>query len=342
MQAALVGVTGYAGMILYQLLKKHPNVNKVNIYSHSIEQPTALSSLVESFVDDDRQVLPYDPHSVMENNDVVFFATSAGVTSKIAEPFINANFPVIDLSGDFRLKNPKSYAKWYKKTPADANDLKQADYGLADFNNAKGSHYIANPGCYATPTLIGLAPLVIEGLVDEKSIVVDAKSGTSGAGKKLSESTHFSNTNDNLQIYKANQHQHIPEIVQQLQQWNSKIPFIEFMTTLLPVTRGIMATIYAKVKPGIDSEQITGAYKKTYQDKQFIRFFDDKLPVLKEVVGTNYCDVGTVFNETTQTVTVVSVIDNLIKGAAGQAVQNFNEMFGYDKSAGLKLDPVLL
>lgn len=340
MNVALVGVTGYSGMVLYQLLQQHPEVTTVRLFGHPDSQPQPLMEAVPNFVADQTLIEPLDTATVMASCDVIFFATSAGVTTELAGPFIEADFPVIDLSGDYRLQDPQTFTKWYHKPAPATAALQNSHYGLVEFANAAGHNYIANPGCYATATLLGLAPLVQQQLIDPASIIVDAKSGTSGAGKKLAASTHFSQTDENLQLYKVNQHQHIPEIMQQLKIWNANVPAIQFTTTLLPIVRGIMDTIYAKSEA--TAEQLQAAFTATYADSPFVRVLPaGQLPTLKEVVGTNYCDLGISYNPVTHTVLVISVIDNLVKGAAGQAVQNFNQNFGFDATAGLQLATVL-
>lgn len=340
MNVALVGVTGYSGMVLYQLLQQHPEVATVRLFGHPDSQPQPLMAAVPNFIGDQTLIEPLDTATVMASCDVIFFATSAGVTTELAGPFIEADFPVIDLSGDYRLQDPQTFTKWYHKPAPATAALQNSHYGLVEFANAAGHNYIANPGCYATATLLGLAPLVQQQLIDPASIIVDAKSGTSGAGKKLAASTHFSQTDENLQLYKVNQHQHIPEIMQQLKIWNANVPAIQFTTTLLPIVRGIMDTIYAKSEA--TTEQLQAAFTATYADSPFVRVLPaGQLPTLKEVVGTNYCDLGISYNPVTHTVLVISVIDNLVKGAAGQAVQNFNQHFGFDATAGLQLATVL-
>lgn len=341
MQVALVGITGYAGMVLYQLLRRHPEVAGINLYDHKLTENEKLSQMVSVFYTDDTQVQPYDPEAIMADNQMVFFATSAGVTAQLSQPYIQAGFPVIDLSGDLRLEDASEYQRWYHKPAAPQPAMRQAHYGLADFESAAHQTYVANPGCYATATLLGLAPLVQNDLIDPGSIIVDAKSGTSGAGKNPAQATHFTQANDNLQIYKPNQHQHIPEIMLELQRWNDDVAAIQFMTTLLPITRGIMSSIYAKVKPGVGGAQIDQAYDTTYGNKPFVHYTGEHLPDIKQVVGTNNCDIGVVYNPVTQMVVVDSVIDNLLKGVAGQAVQNFNQMFDYEETSGLNLQTFL-
>lgn len=341
MKVALVGISGYGGMMLFQMLNHHPHITEIKLYGHHQDHPLPLSSVVPMFVDSEQQVLPYDAEKIMQNNDLVFFATSAGVTAKLAQPFIKHHFKVIDLSGDYRLRQPEVYEKWYHKPAAPLIALQNSYYGLVEFGHADQQNYIANPGCYATATLLGLAPLLQQQLIDVDSVIVDAKSGTSGAGKTPAPSTHFSQANDNLQMYKVNSHQHIPEIMQQLQKWDPTIKAIQFNTTLLPLTRGLMVTSYAKVKPGINQVMIDAAFAKTYEKHFFVRYMADKIPTLKQTVGTNFCDLGVIYNETTQVVMVVSVLDNLIKGAAGQAIQNFNQLYDFEETAGLPVDVLL-
>ncbi|CAH1850628.1 N-acetyl-gamma-glutamyl-phosphate reductase [Convivina intestini] len=340
MKIALVGITGYAGMQLYQLLQNHPNVTQINIYQHDLSQKTPLWQ-VNNRLDHQHlaMALPYDSQQIMADNDVLFLATSAGIATQLAQPFLDQDFPVIDLSGDFRLKEPETYQKWYHKTGPTSQNLAHSYYGLADLNQNHQQHYIANPGCYATATLLGLAPLVQADLIYPDSIIVDAKSGLSGAGKSLSTSSHYLRANENMQVYKANQHQHIPEILAQLQAWNPTIPHLQFMTSLIPIDRGIMASIYTKVKPGIGQADIQQAYQKQYQAAPFINLLDEDLPDIKSVVGSNNCNIGLAFNEKTGYLLTVSVIDNMLKGAAGQAIQNMNQFFHLNDTSGLPLHP---
>lgn len=345
MDVAIVGVTGYSGTVLYTLLANHPAIDQINLYGHVDEgkdgQVRYLDDLIPGFHGQHVVLQAFEPTQIMADNDAVFFATSAGVSSQLAGPFVDADFPVIDLSGDYRLPDPKMYEKWYHKPAASAEHLQQASYSLADFYDAN-TKYIANPGCYATATLLGLAPLVQSKLIDLDSIVVDAKSGTSGAGKKLTQISHFTEANDNLQYYGLNTHKHIPEMMTQLKKWNPKVNAIQFSTTLLPVTTGLMASIYAKVQPGVTQADLVAAFQQLYDQQPFVHVLDGTTPDLKQVVGTNNCDIGVVFNPVTQTVMVISVIDNLLKGAAGQAVQNFNQLFDLDETAGLPTLPAFV
>ncbi|HEY4400151.1 MAG TPA: N-acetyl-gamma-glutamyl-phosphate reductase [Lactobacillaceae bacterium] len=337
MKVAVVGVTGYGGKILWQLLQQHPNVTAVTVYTRQADLTALQNQLAWSAIKP-FTVANFDVDELMANNNMAFFATSAGVTKDLALTFMQARFPVIDLSGDLRLQDGAQYQQWYQTdTAAPAEALAQTSYGLAEFNQATGA-YIANPGCYATATLLGLAPLVQGDLVDLDSIIVDAKSGVSGAGKKLSDSTHYANVDENFSLYKVNAHQHIPEIMQQLQVWQPQMPPFQFTTGLLPLNRGLMATIYAKVAPADVfefEEKLALTLEKLYADQPFVKVTGQQLPDLKAVVGSNLTAIGWQFNPQTRTVMVVSVIDNLVKGAAGQAIQNFNQLFGFAQTAGL-------
>lgn len=250
---------------------------------------------------------------------------------------------MIDLSGDLRLKDVTQYTQWYKKTPANETIINEAVYGLSEWNKeqVKTADWVANPGCYPTATLLGLAPVVLEGMIEPSSIIVDGKSGTSGAGRGASRATLYAEVNENLKIYKVNEHQHTPEIEQQLQQWNEKIQPITFSTHLLPLTRGIMTTIYVQLLGDWKTEGIIDLYKSYYEHEPFIRIRPcGYYPSIKEVASSNYCDIGLHVDERTNRLTIVSVIDNLMKGAAGQAVQNANIMFGLEASSGLKFMPL--
>ena len=195
--------------------------------------------------------------------------------------------------------------------------------------------------CYATATELALLPLVKEKLIDVNSIIVDAKSGLTGAGKVLSESSHFVNVHDNYVTYKLNRHQHIPEIVQELKRFDNNLEHIQFSTSLLPVNRGIMATCYVTLKKPLSNEAVSKIYQDLYADKPFVRLQQD-LPELHNVIGSNFCDIGFAYNPVTNVLTVISVIDNLVKGAAGQAVQNLNLMMGWDETEGFPMTPSYL
>lgn len=332
---AIVGITGYSGLELFSLLANHPEVEVTKVCATS-NIGAKLSDIVPMYAGlTDLTISEFEPNAVIAECDAVFFATSAGVAKGLAVPLIKANFPVIDLSGDFRLQNPVQYEKWYKNTAVKNEYLSKANYNLADLGKASGS-YISNPGCYATATLLALAPLVKNNLIELDSIIVDAKSGLTGAGKKLTDSSHFVNVADNMSMYKVNEHQHIPEIAQQLHAWNPDFNALQFTTSLLPVNRGIFASVYVKLTE--DFSKVEQAYHELYDAKTFVRVRQG-LPQVADVTYTNFCDIGFAYNPMTNVLTVVSVIDNLVKGAAGQAIQNFNQLFDFDETLGLNAFP---
>jgi N-acetyl-gamma-glutamyl-phosphate reductase len=343
MNIAVIGATGYGGVELVRFLQHHPHVRSCSLYSSS-QDGIHLSESFPHVGEIEGAVLrKIDVEQVADEHEVVFFATPPGVSSSFAPALVDKGVKVIDLSGDFRLKDRSIYETWYKRQTASDHYLQQAVYGLTEWNKEKirSAQLLSNPGCYPTATLLGLAPLVKERLIEEDSIIVDAKSGVSGAGRKASLNTHFSEVNENVKIYKVNSHQHIPEIEQMLKTWNERIQPITFSTHLIPMTRGIMATIYAKVKKELSIEILFDLYKTSYKDSKFVRIRKPgQFPATKEVYGSNYCDIGVAYDERTGRVTVVSVIDNLVKGAAGQAIQNLNVMMGWEEESGLTVGPI--
>ncbi|WP_099221310.1 N-acetyl-gamma-glutamyl-phosphate reductase [Listeria costaricensis] len=340
MKVAIAGATGYSGLELIRLLHQHP---QVKIHSlHRMQQGDApLSELYPHLAHIYTDLFqPFDPEAIMAEADLLFFATPSGVTSQHAAPFIEADFPVIDLSGDFRL--PKAvYEAWYHKPAAEPEHLEKAHYGLAENGGGSGATFISNPGCYATAALLALKPLAESQYSVNETVIIDAKSGLSGAGKNPTATSHFSRMNGNMQLYKPDAHQHIPEIEQQLQKWRRGFPAIQFQTSLIPVTRGIFATLYIKMGLDFSFKTFYSYYQQHYQQAPFVRVQPEgTLPELKQVIGSNFCDIGLVYNERTGWLTIVSVIDNLVKGAAGQAIQNMNRYFHFDEQAGLDFVPL--
>jgi N-acetyl-gamma-glutamyl-phosphate reductase len=343
MNIAIIGATGYGGAELLRFLRNHPHVRRCYLYSSSQEGIHLSERFAHVGEIEDAVLQKIDIEQIADECEVVFFATPPGVSGILAPALIDRGVKVIDLSGDFRLKDGAVYETWYKRQAASNHYLQQAVYGLTEWNkpNIREARLLSNPGCYPTATLLGLAPLVQEQLIEENSIIVDAKSGVSGAGRKASLNTHFSEVNENVKIYKVNSHQHIPEIEQILQTWNERIQPITFSTHLIPMTRGIMATIYTKAKQPMSVDMLVDLYKTSYKDSTFVRIRKPgQFPSTKEVYGSNYCDIGVAYDERTGRITVVSVIDNLVKGAAGQAIQNFNVMMGWSEESGITFMPI--
>jgi N-acetyl-gamma-glutamyl-phosphate reductase len=340
-KTGIIGATGYGGIELIRLLSSHPHFYIYSIYS-STQEGLPIGEMYPHLSHESWKLQDIDPIQIAKDVDLVFTATPSGVSSKLVPELVEAGVKVVDLSGDFRLKEEMLYEQWYQKPSAPRTYLNEAVYGLSEWfgEEVAGSSFIANPGCYPTATLLALAPLVKNGLIEEDSIIVDAKSGVSGAGKGLSSATHYAETNENLKIYKVNAHQHIPEIEQVLTRWNKQIQPITFSTHLVPMTRGIMSTVYAKAKHDMTSEELHALYLENYEGAPFVRIREMGIfPATKEVWGSNYCDIGAAFDERTKRVTIVSVIDNLVKGAAGQAIQNANLMMGFEQQTGLAFVP---
>lgn len=343
MKVAIIGATGYGGAELVRILHRHPHVSIHSIHASSLHrEPLTVTypHMQALYVD---RLAPVDVDKIAAEVDLVFTATPNGVAKELAPQFVDKGVKVIDLSGDFRIKDRAVYEAWYGCEATDSALLDEAVYGLTEWIDVDLAEtmVIANPGCFPTATLLGLLPLVKEDVIEENSIIVDAKTGVSGAGKGLSPATHFSETNDNLKIYKVNKHQHTPEVEQGLRRFNENIAAITFATHLVPMTRGIMATIYATAKKPLTTEQLIELYKELYANHFFVRVREkDVFPTTKEVYGSNFCDIGVAYDARTQRITVVSVIDNLVKGASGQAVQNMNKLFGFEERTGIDWMPV--
>ncbi|AZK45926.1 N-acetyl-gamma-glutamyl-phosphate reductase [Paenibacillus lentus] len=342
-KVAIIGSTGYGGVELIRFLLGHPQAEIVSVISASsagLPITDGFPHLTGILVSDLDGV---DPVEIAKKADVVFTATPSGVSSKLVPQLLETGVKVIDLSGDFRIKDSSVYEAWYKHDAPDEQVLEQAVYGLCEINgdDVGGAEFISNPGCYPTATLLGLIPALSAGWIDPASIIIDAKSGVSGAGRGTSLMTHYAEINENLKAYKINKHQHIPEIEQNLTQIAGEPVTVTFTTHLVPMTRGIMCTMYAQLNGTYTNEDLTELYRQYYEGRPFVRIREaGQWPATKEVFGSNYCDIGFAADHRTGRLTIVSVIDNVVKGAAGQAIQNLNLMMGWDETTGLKLSPV--
>ncbi|WP_423801284.1 N-acetyl-gamma-glutamyl-phosphate reductase [Neobacillus sp. SAB-20_R2A] len=343
MKAAIIGGTGYGAIELIRLIQKHPYLEVGSVISNSqagsnfSESYPHLSEIIEQPLE------KFDVQNIAKENEVVFLATPSGVSSNLVPQLMETGIKCIDLSGDFRLRSPEVYETWYKHSPAPENYLNEAVYGLSEIygENIKNANLISNPGCYPTASTLGLIPILKSNLADCDSIIIDAKSGVSGAGRGLSLTSHYAEINENLKAYKLGAHQHIPEIEQILTDESGQPITLSFTTHLVPMTRGIMCSIYLKLKEKVTTEDVHQIYDEFYKNKPFIRVRPvGKVPATKEVWGSNYCDIGLHVDPRTNRLTIISVIDNLVKGAAGQAIQNANIMNGWDERAGLQDIPM--
>ena len=339
LMCSVVGATGYTGIELIKLLAKHPRVKTAHLTTRSDEKIKA-SALIHSLgKSSDYVIEKKNMKQVARDSDVVFLALPHTGAIEVAPEFLKAGKIVIDLSADFRLRNRKSYKLWYGVKHTRPALLGKAVYGLPEVFRAQiaEADLIANPGCYPTGALLGLLPLVRERLIDFTSVVIDSKSGVSGAGKKLSFGTHFSEVNENFGAYKVNQHQHMPEIAQTLGDitGGEDVEFT-FVPHLLPITRGLLSTIYAKKRAGVKPSHIVRAFEEGYKNEPFVRFKGEGVfPSVRDVQHTNFCDIGVGIDSKTGRVIVVTAIDNLLKGASGQAVENMNIRCGFSEETAL-------
>lgn len=344
MKVGIIGATGYGGLELIRFLHNHKEVENIALFTSS-EEGTAFSAKFPHLVDLYDQPLQKIDYDALATFDVVFASTPSGVSSNLFPPLLGRGPKLIDLSGDFRLKDLASYEQWYKKTPAPAEAVAQSVYGLTEWNeqNIADAKLIANPGCYPTAVLLSLLPLIKEQLIDPSFLVIDAKSGISGAGNKPSQGTHYSETNEAFSIYKINEHQHIPEIEQAISMFAGVDTKISFNTHLVPMTRGILATSYAQVTAGVTQQQLVNCLKETYANHPFVRVIEEAGSIgTNRVKGSNYCDIHVKLDERTNRATIIGVIDNLVKGAAGQAIQNMNVQLNLPQTTGLQVVPYFI
>ncbi|KIL49571.1 N-acetyl-gamma-glutamyl-phosphate reductase [Jeotgalibacillus soli] len=344
MKVGIIGASGYGGLELVRLLHTHPEVESVELFTSS-EEGTVYSHKYTHLYNIMDQPLRRINAEEMSSLDVVFSSAPAGVASTLLPPLIGKGPRIIDLSGDFRLKDEELYRNWYQKDPAPGKYLQESVYGLTEWNRSaiEKATLIANPGCYPTAVLLSLLPLLRDQLIDGSQLIIDAKSGVSGAGNTPSQMTHFSETNENISIYKVNKHQHIPEIEQGFQLFAKEQSPITFSTHLVPMTRGIIATSYARLEDGVSQEKLIECLTETYNESPFVRIIPASQKFgTKQVSGSNYCDIQVYADSRTNRVTVVSVIDNLVKGAAGQAIQNMNVQFGLKETTGLTQVPAFI
>ena len=335
-RAGILGVSGYTGREVFALLLKHPGVRLTYVAANNTQG--AMADIYPEFLDRTTLVCQkFNIKKAVEKCDVVFLALPHTESMKVAPKLLKAGLKVIDLSADYRLKKPKVYETWYNHKHTDSKNFSKAVYGMPELfrQKVKGASFVANPGCYPTAAILGLAPL-ISTRRDIQSIVVDAKSGISGAGRKATVDRLFSENNENFKAYKVLSHQHAPEIEQYLSQLAGRATPIHFVAHLLPITRGILNTMYVQLKEGITLSQAHSLYKKFYKVEPFVRIHPlGSQPETKNVANTNFCDIGLAVSADKKMVVITSAIDNLVKGAAGQAVQNMNIMYGFNEIEGL-------
>ncbi|HSI78662.1 MAG TPA: N-acetyl-gamma-glutamyl-phosphate reductase [Lunatimonas sp.] len=340
-RVSIIGASGYTGSELARILINHPEVEIVHITSET-HLGKNFSDLHPQFIGRLDMPLVSAQDILPEDQDILFLALPHGVSMSFVKKWAGEKVKIIDLSGDFRLRNPEVYSEWYQKEHNYPEGFENAVYGLPELHGESISkaNLVANPGCYPTASILSLAPLIAGGFTDPERVIIDAKSGTTGAGVKASETTHFSNVNENFRAYGIGTHRHTIEIEEQLGGLSAKGDAqVQFTPHLLPVDRGILATAYADRIQDIDQDQLATLYIKFYEGQPFIRI-RNQAPSIKDVRGSNFCDIFPYLDARTGRVIVIAVIDNLVKGAAGQAVHNMNLMLGLNQTAGLMDIPI--
>lgn len=343
-KVGIVGSTGYAGYQLSTILSQHKNVSIVFLSSHNYSNMKLsdvygnLGGILENVCIDMQEV-----ESKLANIDVLFLALPHGQSFDLVEKALSSGVKVIDLGADYRLRNHADYEKWYGVNHKLTDRLEDAVYGLPEINRKKisGSSLVANPGCYPTASILALSPLIQAGILDNSSIIIDAKSGVSGAGRSTNVATMFCECSESVKAYNIAVHRHTPEIEQQLSDVAGNNIVLSFTPHLVPMSRGILATCYGTLKKSVSQEELYDLYKSYYKNEPFVRI-KENLPETRHVRGSNICDIGVRVDERTNRVIAVSAIDNLIKGAAGQAVQNMNILCGFYEHAGLDMIPSIL
>lgn len=342
-KVGIIGATGYAGSELVRILLGHKDV-EIKWYGSRSYIDKKYASIYQNFfqlvdancMDDNMEVLA-------DQVDVIFTATPQGLCASLVNEEILSKVKIIDLSADFRIKDVKVYEEWYKLEHKSPQFIEEAVYGLCEINreDVKKARLVANPGCYTTCSILTCYPLVKEGIIDPNTIIVDAKSGTSGAGRGAKVDNLFCEVNENMKAYGVATHRHTPEIEEQLGYACGEKITINFTPHLVPMNRGILSTAYASLKKDVTYEEVKAIYDKYYADEKFVRVLEkDVCPQTKWVEGSNYVDVNFKIDPRTNRIIMMGAIDNLVKGAAGQAVQNMNLMFGLKESEGLELVPM--
>ena len=339
LKVAIYGASGYTGQELLRLLLRHPQAEVVAVTSRRYAG-IPVSDIYPVFVGlTDLAFVDASPEDVAGAADIVFLALPHGVAMAVAPLFLKAGKKVIDLSADFRLHDVATYEKWYSRHTA-RNIIKESVYGIPELygNEIARAKLVANPGCYPTSVILGLAPLLKANWIDDCSIIADSKSGVSGAGREPQVGTLFCEVDEGFKAYKVAQHRHTPEMEQEISILAGSDVKISFTPHLLPITRGILSTIYATLQKEVATAELIDLYRAFYKEKKFVRVYKaGTFPNISSVRGSNYCDIGLTVDARTSRVIIICAIDNLVKGAAGQAIQNMNLMCGLSEDMGLNM-----
>lgn len=342
-KVGIIGATGYAGGELVRILMGHKEAEIVWYGSRSYIDQKYADVYRNMFQIVDAKCMDDNIEALADQVDVIFTATPQGFLASVINENILGKTKIVDLSADFRIKDVKVYEKWYGIEHKSPQFIEEAVYGLCEVNRdkVKVARLIANPGCYTTCSILTAYPLAKEGIIDMRTLIVDAKSGTSGAGRGAKVPNLFCEVNENMKAYGVASHRHTPEIEEQLGYASGENVTISFTPHLVPMNRGILATEYATLKKDVTGEEVKAIYDKYYADEKFVRVLDEGVcPETKWVEGSNYVDIGFKLDPRTNRIVMMGAIDNLVKGAAGQAVQNMNLLFGLPESEGLELVPM--
>ncbi len=347
-KAGIVGATGYAGGELVRILLAHKEVKIEWLYSKSYEGQVYSDIYKNMYTMADIKLVAGDLAKLSESVDVIFTATPQGYLASVINEEVLNNAKVIDLSADFRIKDVNTYEKWYGIKHQSPEFIKEAVYGLCEKNRGdiKGARLIANPGCYPTCSFLSIYPAAAEHIIDMSTVIIDAKSGTSGAGRGAKTANLFCEVNENMKAYGLPNHRHTPEIEEQLSYASGESVLLNFSPHLVPMNRGILVTAYATLRKKPDNtsyseDEIRSIYEKYYKDEKFVRVLPKGVcPETRWVEGSNFTDVNILVDERTGRLIMMGALDNIVKGAAGQAVQNMNIMFGLKEEEGLEMPPV--
>jgi len=341
-RVGIIGATGYTGVELLRLLLRHPEV-EVTVLTSQKYAGLPIDQVFPSVMKDFQlrcEELNLD--QISKKTDFIFTAVPHKTAMETVPLFVQRGKRVVDLSADFRFKDPTVYEKWYQKHTC-PELLAESVYGLPELHREKirKAKIVGNPGCYPTGGLIGLIPLVIRGMISYETIVVDSKSGVSGAGRDVVLGSLFCEVNEGVKAYNIFKHRHLPEIEGELSQLAKKKITVNFVPHLIPMDRGILTTLYVNFNQKVKADDVVNVFEEYYREEPFIRLYPNgKIPNTKDVRGSNYCDIGIVVDEYDGRGVIVTAIDNLVKGASGEAVQNMNIMLGYPETMGLEVVPL--
>jgi len=344
-KTAIVGVTGYTGIELTRILISHPEV-ELTIFTSDTYRDRPLGEVIPAFAGiEERPCSPMDPDIIASEAQMAFLCLPHGTSMDMAPELLDRGMRVIDLSGDYRFKNADTYSRWYKHEHKNPHLLEEAAFGLPELfsEEVRPARLVANPGCYATSVILSLAPLFAQGISVEGTIVADSKSGVSGAGRKPSQPLHYPECNESFSPYGVGSHRHQPEMEEVIERFCNRRPTLLFSPHLVPMNRGILSSIYVTLGERVSFDKIHRIYREFYHNKPFVSIMERGVyPSTRNVRGSNHCHIGMELVNQGKILVLFAAIDNLVKGASGQAVQNLNLMMGLPETTGLETAPLFV